>query len=43
MYCVSVRVILPGGVLTVSVRETGEVTQTGEAVTVFSGVFLWEA
>lgn len=42
-YGMPVRVILPGGVLTVSVRETGEVTQTGEAVTVFSGVFLWEA
>ena len=42
-YGMPVRVILPGGVLTVSVRETGEVTQTGEAVTVFSGVFSWEA
>lgn len=41
-YGMPVRVILPGGVLTVCVRETGEVTQTGEAVTVATGVYLWE-
>lgn len=42
-YGMPVRVILPGGVLTVTVRETGEVIQCGEAVTVARGVFLWEA
>ncbi len=41
-YGMPVRVILPGGVLTVTVRETGEVIQRGEAVTVARGVFLWE-
>lgn len=41
-YGMPVRVILPGGVVTVTVQETGEVTQRGEAVTVAQGVFLWE-
>lgn len=41
-YGMPVRVILPGGVVTVTIRETGEVTQTGEAVTVARGVLLWE-
>lgn len=41
-YGMPVRVILPGGVMTVTVRETGEVIQRGEAVTVARGVFLWE-
>lgn len=42
-YGAPIRVILPGGTLSVRIWETGEAIQAGEAVTVARGVYLWEA